>query len=376
MTSVGSATLARLARASQLRELVLSGMGRGASTSASGLDNLDPYIKGDAGYRARKPYLAYVDQVRAEQLLAARVHLGHQSRKTNKHVTGQLYGFRHNIAIFDINKTWRSMRTLFYAFAEMASQRSTFFLLAPNPNLPIDQLVEGMKKEYPFRYDRFNSLYMMGYSDRKWVDGLFSNWQVMAEYAKKVRDTLADKPGSAKYRKLSRYLKGIEDLDVYSRIHPDFVLVLATDAGALNEIRNAELPMIGIVDSDTDPRPFLYPVFANNDSVESIQFVLDLIKRGIEEGRKREQEAFALLLVRKIKQYLDPVNGTGVALVEPPEDGDYRAEAEDAPNWMAAERLRAEAGAWMPPRPVNLYAEKPEWLNRVGGDGFIKVPRA
>jgi small subunit ribosomal protein S2 len=342
---------------------------RSASTSATGLEGLDPYIKGDAGYRARKPYMSYVDTVRAEQLLAAKVHLGHQARRTNPHVTGHLYGFRHNIAIFDINKTWRSMRTLFYAFAEMAAQRSTFFLLAPNPNLPgLSRLIEKMKKEYPFRHDRFSSLYMNGYSDKKWIDGTFSNWKVTVEYARSVREVLAEKPSLAKYKKLQRYLKGVEDLDVFARIHPDFVLVLATDRGALDEIRNADLPMVGIVDSDTDPRPFLYPVFANNDAMESIQFIMDLIKRGVEEGRKREQEQFALLLIRKIKQYLDPESGTGAALIEPAEDKDD----ED----LAKMRAVADAASWLPPHPLTTYAERPEWLNTVGGNGFIKLPKA
>jgi ribosomal protein S2 len=212
---------------------------------------------------------------------------------------------------------------------------------------------------------------MLGYSDKKWIDGMFSNWKVTVEYARSVREKLDKKPTLSKYKKLQRYLKGVEDLDVYSRIFPDFVMVLAPDAGALHEIRNADLPLMGIVDSNEDPSPFLYPVFANNDSVESIQFVLDLIKRGIEEGRKREQEAFALLMVRKIKQYLDPNNGTGVALMEPSEEIDEL----DPERPIETARRKADAQAWMPTNPLNEYKEKPEWLSAVGGDGYIRVPR-
>ena len=118
---------------------------------------------------------------------------------------------------------------------------------------------------------------------------------------------------------MGRAIKGLVGKDAYSQIIPDFVLVLATDRGALHEIRNAEIPLLGLADTDTDPSPFLYPVFANDDSLDSINFVLDLIQRGVEEGRRREQEAFALLLVRKIKQCLDPHSGTAAALISPPE---------------------------------------------------------
>jgi len=251
--------------------------------------------------------LSFAELVRAQHLLKARVHLGHQKSKLHPKVSGLLTGFRNDVAIFDINRTWRSMRSVFYAFSEMASFRSSFFLLAPNENLPLRGLIEALRKQYPFRHDRFGSLYMTGYSDKAWVDGLFSNWKVTHEYSKRVRSILGEKPALLKFRKLQRHLRGVENAagGVFARVVPDIMLVLATDKGALHEAKNADVPLIGLVDSNTDPTPFLYPVFANDDSLESIQFFLDLVKRGVEEGRKREQEAFSLLLVRKIKAALN-----------------------------------------------------------------------
>ena len=296
---------------------------RGFSTATSSGLLLDPYLRGSSasGRSIQRPHLSYVESLRAETLLAARVHLGHQRRRTSRMVTGQLLGFRHNIAIYDINKTWRSMRTLFYAFAEMAASRSSFFLLAPNKHLPLQQRLEKLRAEYPFRQDRFSSMYMTGYVDRKWIDGLFSNWKVLGNFASGQRSRAlgGSKASNSSFRKVSRYVNGLQGMNVYSQIIPDFVLVLATDRGALHEIRNAEIPLLGLADTDTDPSPFLYPVFANDDSLDSINFVLDLIQRGVEEGRRREQEAFALLLVRKIKQCLDPHSGTAAALISPPE---------------------------------------------------------
>lgn len=331
-----------------------------ASTSSTGLDGLDPYLRGSSSSSGaqRKPYMSHVDGVRAEALLRARVHLGHQRRRTNAYATGHLHGFRHNVAIYDVAKTWRSMRTLFHAFAEMAAARSAFFLLAPNPHLPLGALVERMRAEYPFRHDRFASLYMTGYSDVKWIDGVFSNWKVTWEYAAHVKRVLADKPASGKFRKLARHLKGIAGEDVYAKIVPDFVLVLATDRGALAEIRNADVPLVGLCDSDADPRAFLYPVFANDDALESLQFVLDLIARGVEEGRKREQEAFALLLIRKVKQHLDPASGAATALLTPPPDYDAGSDDDAA---EAVEGGASERDPWLP--KLDAVLPRPDWLN-------------
>lgn len=350
-----------LARGLAARRSLLSAVSRAASTSAGGSAVLEPYLKGNAGARREAPYMSYVDTVRAETLLKAKVHLGHQKKRLNNKLTGQLYGFRHNIAIYDINKTWRSMRTIFYSFAEMAQNRSSFFLLAPNENLPLRPLIERMRKEYPFRYDKFSSLYMVGYADKKWVDGMFSNRKVTFEYARHVREVLEEKPTLRKYRKLRRYLRGIEDVDIYGKVIPDFLLVLATDRGAVHEALNADIPLIGLVDTNTDPAPFLYPVFANDDSLDSIQFVLDLIKRGVEEGRKKEQEAFALLMLRKMKQHLNPATASS-SLLKP----------ESAP------LLRASAGAgdsWLP-KPAAERAPPP-WLSLVDANtGNLQLKQA
>ena len=247
-----------------------------------------------------------MDRLRAAHILRVRMHLGHQKRRLEPRVSGAIYGFRHNVAIFDVKKTWRSLRTLFYGFAEMAQLRSSFFLLAPNPNLPLRALIERMRTEYPFRHGQFSSLYMTGYADRKWIDGLFSNWKVTFAFAEHMRRLAEGGAESKRFARYRKYLAGVEGADLMTKVIPDFLLVLATDRGAAHEAANLDLPLVGMVDSNTDPTPFLYPVFGNDDSVESLSFMLELLKRGVEEGRKREHEAFAITLLRKVKAQLDP----------------------------------------------------------------------
>ena len=61
--------------------------------------------------------------------------------------------------------------------------------------VPLQRRLEALRSEYPFRTDRFASLYMTGYTDRKWIDGLFSNWRVASEYAAKQSAKLAARGG-------------------------------------------------------------------------------------------------------------------------------------------------------------------------------------
>lgn len=303
---------------------------------------LERNVKGSAGAKPEAVELPYVDRIRAEHLLKLRMHIGHQKRKMDRDVAGVLYGFRHNVAIYDITKTWDSLRTLFYGFAEMAQLRSSFFLLAPNPHLPLKPLIEKMRKEYPFQYNSFSSLYMTGYSDKKWVDGTFTNWRMTVASYEYVSKMMKQKPGLKRFRKYARYLRGISDVDVMGKIIPDFVLVFATDRGALHEAKIFDLPLIGLVDSNTNPLPFLYPVYGNDDSIETIQFMLELLKRAVEEGRKKEHEAFATMLVKKIKTKLDP-NLAGLSMKETDTDAD-RLIDEDSLLIRAADERRQPSG--------------------------------
>jgi small subunit ribosomal protein S2 len=285
---------------------------------------LERHLRGSAGAKPKPVDLPYIDQVRAEHLLKLRFHIGHQRRKLDKHMGGTIHGFRHNIAIFDIAKTWKSLRTVFYAFAEMAQARSSFYLLAPNKALPLRPLIEKMRNEYPFRSNKFSSLYMVGYSDQKWVDGTFSNWKQTYAFYEHVRKVLKNKPSLQKFRRLAKYMRGIDSVDLMGRVVPDFMLVFATDRGAIHEATNLDVPLIGMVDSNTSPLPFLYPVFGNDDSLESIQFMMDVLKRAVEEGRKREHEAFAIMLVQKLKQKLNPAHATADAMPRYPGPGNRR----------------------------------------------------
>lgn len=287
---------------------VVPGSTRASSTSTSDYYRiLDKTIKGSAtAGRIQQQDLPFIDTVRAEALLKARMHIGHHRRTLHRGVSGAIYGFRHNVAIFDISKTWKSLRTIFYGFAEMAQHRSSFFLLAPNPKLPLGPLIEKMRNEYPFKHNSFSSLYMTGYSDQKWIKGIFSNWKVTFAYQEALKRRLEKRPSGVAFNRYSRYLKGVEDVDLMAKIVPDFVLVFAPDRHAAHEARNLDLPMVGMVDSNTDPLPFLYPVYGNDDSLESLQFMMDLLKRAIEEGRKREHEAFSMMLLQKVKASLHP----------------------------------------------------------------------
>ena len=85
---------------------------------------------------------------------------------------------------------------------------------------------------------------------------------------------------------------------------PDFVIVLNNDKEALYELKQFQIPLIGLIDTDMDPTDFLYKFFGNNDSVENIEFFFDFLKEAVKEGRLIEQQRFYGLFLAKIKKNL------------------------------------------------------------------------
>ena len=76
-----------------------------------------------------------------KHLIKIRSHIGHKQNSLNLKVNSYIYGIRHNINIFNIEKFWKLYRYLFYNLVENVSKRHSFFLVGTNKNLPIDLIM-------------------------------------------------------------------------------------------------------------------------------------------------------------------------------------------------------------------------------------------
>jgi ribosomal protein S2 len=63
-----------------------------------------------------------------------------------------------------------------------------------------------------------------------------------------------------------------------------------------------QVPLIGLIDSNMNPKSFLYKFFGNNDTFESIDFFFNFLKEAIQEGRLKEQSYFYFYFINKIKK--------------------------------------------------------------------------
>jgi len=233
-------------------------------------------------------------------LIKIRTHLGHLNKYSNKNINSFLYGTRHNINIFDLNKLWLSYRYLFYSLSEMFLNRNSFFLIGTNKNLPMDKLMSKWLNKYPLNNEKFKSFYISGYIDKKWIEGLFSNWKIFYEFVDYIYLYDKKKKNEYKYEKYFQYLKGIVNLKKMPI--PDFIIMLDNNKQALHEINNLQIPLIGIVDTDMNPNDFIYKFLGNNDSIENLNFFFEFLNEAAKEGRLKEQQLFFFYLILHIKK--------------------------------------------------------------------------
>lgn len=237
-----------------------------------------------------------------DSLIKIRLHLGHRDEHLNFKITPYLYGTRHNINIYNLDKLWKPYRYLYYGLVQNFARRNTFFLVGTNPHLPMSNILEKLTLEYPFTTDKHISFYISGYVDRKWIGGLFSNWKIFSEFVQIMENPNKKFEKRYKFLKYFLFLKGLRNLSKMPV--PDFVVFLDQNAEALAEIRKMQIPMIGLVDTNMNPDDFVYKFWSNNDTFENIEFFFEFLKDTVKEGRLKEQQLFYYFFLSKLKKKL------------------------------------------------------------------------
>lgn len=232
-------------------------------------------------------------------LIKIRLHLGHKNNSLNSKLTSYIYGTRHNINIYNLDKLWKPYRYLYYSLIQNFARRNNFFIIGTNKNLPMSILLEKLLEEYPFKSQNDYSFYVSGYIDKKWIGGLFTNWKIFSEFIQYLEYPTHFFKKRFKYLKYFPYLKGIRNLAQMPL--PDFFVFLDKDEEAFFELKKMHVPMIGLVDTDMNPDDYLYKFLGNNDGLENIEFFFDFIKETVKEGRLKEQQLFYYYFLYKLK---------------------------------------------------------------------------
>ena len=224
-----------------------------------------------------------IPTITIEQLLEAGVHLGHKTLRWNPKMKKYIFGKRDSIHIIDLTQTLELTKVaLEKIYTTIANNGKILFV---STKKQASEAIAEVAKE--------TDQYFVNY---RWLGGMLTNWGTISGSIKKMKkyeaDLVAENRGftkkellkmSVKKDKLERSLGGIAEM----KKTPDLVFIIDTNYESLAIAESVKLgiPIIAILDSNSNPDNIDYPIPGNDDARRSIDLYCNLIKETINNAK-------------------------------------------------------------------------------------------
>ena len=203
-----------------------------------------------------------MSSVSMRELLEAGVHFGHQTRYWNPKMNPFIFGARNNIHIINLEKTVPALEEAIEHVRNLASKRNKILFVGTKRS------AGKVIKENAERAG-------MPYVDKRWLGGMLTNYKTIRQSIRRLRDLETQSAKKeALYRqrmleKLESSLGGIKDMGGL----PDAIFVVDVDHEriAITEARKLGIPVIGIVDTNSNPDGIDFVIPGNDDAIRSIR---------------------------------------------------------------------------------------------------------
>ena len=190
-------------------------------------------------------------QEAVRQLFGGRVHLGHRKGRWNPKMAPFIYGVREGIHILDLNETVALLGRALRILANVLNDGGNVLFVGNRRENAL--LVGALGKRYNERVAFINT---------KWVGGTLTNWETFEDTKKRL--SIKKK---TKNKRISTYLQGFPK----GFGEPDLIILLNVNNNRLlvREANASHIPIIGVLDTNSNPVGITYPIGGNDDSVRS-----------------------------------------------------------------------------------------------------------
>ena len=216
------------------------------------------------------------------QLLEAGVHFGHQTHRWNPKMRNYIYGSRNGIHIIDLSQTVPLLHTALVAVADTVAKGGRVLFVGTKRSAS-ELVADAAKRSAQY------------YVNSRWLGGTLTNWKTISHSIKTLRttdDVLGREHSGLTKRemleltrtkeKLDKSLGGIKDMGGV----PDILFVIDTNKEqiAIKEANRLGIPVVAIIDTNSDPAGVTYPIPGNDDAGRAVSLYCDLISRACIEG--------------------------------------------------------------------------------------------
>ena len=223
------------------------------------------------------------------QLLDAGIHFGHQSHRWNPKMKPYLFGVRNGIHIIDLQQTVPLLHSALVFLHEISNNSGKILFVGTKR-----QAQEPIKKA-AIETNQF-------FVTHRWPGGMLTNWKTISQSIKQMNDLEAKLDENNEYTKkltkketlnlqrkkdkLELSLGGIRNMNGI----PDVIVIFDTnkEKNALEEAKVLNIPIVAIIDSNSNPEGIDFPIPGNDDATRAIMTFCDLISETITSGVKNK----------------------------------------------------------------------------------------
>ena len=227
--------------------------------------------------------------VTMQQLLEAGAHFGHQTHRWNPKMKPYIFGDRNGVHIIDLSQSVPLFaRALDFVQQTVARGGKVLFV--------------GTKRQAQDAIAEAAHASGQHFVNHRWLGGMLTNWKTISNSIKRLKSLeeqlSGDTTGLTKKEvlqltrerdKLEKSLGGIRDMGGL----PDVMFVVDSNKEelAIKEANVLGIPVVAILDSNSDPSGIAFPVPGNDDASRAIRLYTDSIAQAANEGRTGQAEA-------------------------------------------------------------------------------------
>ena len=226
--------------------------------------------------------------VNIKQLLEAGVHLGHKTFRWNPKMSKFIFGSKNSIHIIDLVQTLEMTNKALHEIHKCIASGGKILFVSTKKQAT-DTISELAKDTSQY------------FVNHRWLGGMLTNWNTISNsikrYKKLSSDLTKENKGFTKKEvlklgterdKLERSLGGIAEMKKI----PDMIFIIDTNVEALavKEALKLNIPIVAVVDTNSDPTGINYPIPGNDDARRAINLYCELVKQTILDAQKNISE--------------------------------------------------------------------------------------
>jgi len=220
------------------------------------------------------------------QLLEAGVHFGHSTRRWNPKMEGFIFGTRNGVHIIDLEQTVPMLHRALEAVRDVAAGGGRVLFVGTK------RQASEVVADAAQRCGQY-------YVNHRWLGGMLTNWKTISNSIRRLRDLEKQLEGEThgltkkellrltrERDKLDRALGGIKEMGAL----PDVLFVVDTnkEAIAVKEANKLNIPVVAVLDSNSDPEGVTFPVPGNDDAMRAITLYCELTRDAVLDGLQEE----------------------------------------------------------------------------------------